>query len=500
MALLYINKQTEAEKDSYLFDCFHDTGILNELVNSSSTIIAGRKGSGKTALARYLEKNTSKYKVDFAYRISVRNFNTLGSSDQKTKLNSILFYIAVKSIQKMLNINFFDSDSLAYWKDFLLQNGLQQTSDYESFVVTQKTRGSNFSIKAVASYLFASIDSQIKSNTQSTSDRIKISESPSSIYESLRQTVSPKKSIIIFIDDISDYLDESDTQNLKDDINIIKDLLLGLQTINLLFLESELNVRFVSLIREDLYEFMEGSNINKLKSDSLFLEWNQKDFANLLIKRMPYFENNLDFYLKDPVKSLKERFPDEIFSTFLKKFSTKRYGCNFYAYMAAISFNRPRDFLQFCYALRNRLSSKGPATFENIESAEIEYSNYFIQELRDELYIASRVFQYDLTQERIDNLIDILSQREGFNTSQLKTDLSHFINVKTSIGWKKIEMLISELWRYGVIGVSDDSDSIIRFKYLYDSAVFTSQSIKKYVFFLHRGLWWFSRKRKGITD
>ena len=118
-----------------------------------------------------------------------------------------------------------------------------------------------------------------------------------------------------------------------------------------------------------------------------------KDFASLLIKRMPYFKDNLDDYLKDPVRSIKQRFPDEIFTSFLKKFSVKHFNSNFYAYMAAISFNRPRDFLQFCYALRNRLSQKLPATFENIQSAEIEYSDYFIQELRDELYIASRIFQ-----------------------------------------------------------------------------------------------------------
>ena len=275
MSVLYISQQTEAEKDNYLFDCFHDTGILSELVTSNNTIVAGRKGSGKTALARYLEKNISKYNVDFAYRLSIRNFNTIDSKDQKTKLNSILFFIAVKSIQKMLNIQFFEGNSLEYWKDFLLQNGLQNVSNYESFITTQKTTISGFSLKAAASYFFAKADAKIESNNHETKTQIGISDSPASIYESLQQTIPPEKSIIIFIDDISDYLDESDSQSLSADINIIKDLLLGLQTYNLLFIENDLNIRFVSLIREDLFEFMEGSNINKLRSDSLFLTWNE---------------------------------------------------------------------------------------------------------------------------------------------------------------------------------------------------------------------------------
>jgi hypothetical protein len=256
---------------------------------------------------------------------------------------------------------------------------------------------------------------------------------------------------------------------------------------------------------------MEGSNINKLKTDSLKIEWSEKDFSSLLIRRMPYFADNLEEALSDPVKSIKERFPDDIFTDFLKSFSTNRYGSNFYAYMAAISFNRPRDFLQFCYALRNRLSVRHPASSENIEAAEIEYSNYFIQELRDELYVASRVFDYDFTSERIDQLIDILSKKDAFNSSQLKADLSSLLGTKTSVGNKKIELLLSELWRYGVIGVSEKAvkpvkpqkmptpekvDKVILFKYLSDTAVFTSDKIKEYTFYLHRGLWWFAKTHR----
>jgi hypothetical protein len=242
---------------------------------------------------------------------------------------------------------------------------------------------------------------------------------------------------------------------------------------------------------------MEGSNIGKLRSDALSIEWSEKDFAGLLIRRMPFFAKDMVSALEDPVKSLEERFPNEIFTDLLKNFHTNRYRSNFYAYLATISFNRPRDFLQFCYALRNRLSTSRPATLENIESAEIEYTDYFIQELRDELYLASRVFSYDLNQERLKLLIEIMSKKESFNFSQLKTELGQFIDQKTSIGNKKIEMFISELWRYGVIGVTEKKDKIIRFKYLSDSVTFTTEKLKSYAYYLHRGLWWFARKYKN---
>jgi hypothetical protein len=496
MTALYINKQTEAEKDDFLFECFHDTGILGELVNSSSTILSGRKGTGKTAAARYMEKKYEEFGLDFAYRLSVRNFNTIGDSDPKEKLNSLLSFVAIKTIQKMLNLNYFDKDATAYWKDFLLGNGLQQISDYETFATVRKTTKRKLSVKVIASYFGIKGKAGADRTTEDVKEKVSISDSPSAIYDALRQTIPNNQNVMIFIDDISDYLDESNEGALTQDINVIKDLLLGLQTYNLAFLEEGLKIRFVSLVREDLFEFMSGSNINKLVTDSQELIWSEKDFASLLIRRMPYFKDNLNEALDDPVKFLKSRFPDEIFAEYLKDFSTNRYGSNFYAYMAAISFNRPRDFLQFCYALRNRLSLTKPATFENIESAEIEYSDYFIRELRDELYIASRVFHYDLSPDKINELIDILSSKDGFNSAQLKADLGKFLDTKTSIGKKKIELLLSELWRYGIIGVTEEKDRIIRFKYLSDTAVFSAEKMKKYIFYLHRGLWWFNKKRK----
>ncbi len=46
---------------------------------------------------------------------------------------------------------------------------------------------------------------------------------------------------------------------------------------------------------------MEGSNVNKLISDSLKIEWNEKSFASLLVRRLPYYQDKLEDYLKDPV-------------------------------------------------------------------------------------------------------------------------------------------------------------------------------------------------------
>ena len=493
MNKLLINKQTEAEKDDYLIECFHDSGLIKDLLSSSYSIVSGRKGSGKTAIAQYLKEKSGKYNIDFVYRLSIRNFSTADSGSQKNTLNNILSFIIIKTIQELLRVDFFDDKTDSYWNDFLEQNGLQNVSDYETFTEKRKTDKKGFSLK-IGSLMLAKMTGGYKKTTQK--ERVIISSTPSSLYEALRQTPPNDKKVIVFIDDISDYLDESRPERLQDDINIIKDLLLHFQTLNTKLKDSKLSIRFISLVRDDLFEFMQSSNTNKLESDSLNLQWKERDFASLLIRRMPLLQNDLEQNLKDPVQNLKNWFPDSIFEDTLKQFSTKRYGSGFYAYMAAISFNRPRDFLQFCYALRHRLSTKHPATFSNIESAEIEYTDYFSKEIRDELYVVDRLYRYNLSQDRIDQLIHVLSRKEKFKATEIRTELQKFIG---SMGKKKVEALMLALWRYSIIGIldveGDKKRKIIEFKHLSYTFRFNPDQIKKYIYYLHRGLWWFSKKK-----
>lgn len=497
MSNFKIPKQTEAEKDEYLIDCFYDAGFIESLIQSNLSIISGRKGTGKTALARYLEQECNKYNIDIALRISFRDIS-LGLEDNKRDhVNSILFFLIIKTIQKFLERDVFEGKSKDHWVDFLVQNGLQQISDYETFFESKRENKNGFSIKGLISSIFAKVEGKISSQDNSTFSRSEISNSPSSLIEALRQSLPKDKTLLIFIDDITDYLDVTDIKLIKEEISVIQDLLLKIEVYNSNFSDSGLKLRFISLVRSDLFEYMEGSNINKLRNDSLELKWNEESFAGLLVRRLPFYENNMEDSLKEPKEAIRRVFPDAIFSDALRDFDTNRYTTNFYAYMVAISFNRPRDFLMFCYAMRDRLSSKHEATFENIESAEIEYSDYFTRELKDELFLASRVLGFEADQEKVNLLIDILSKKDGFNSSQLRTDLSQYLGEKTSWGRKKIEAFIEELWWYGILGFKEEKNNVIAFKYISGHAPFFMSKIKNYILYLHRGLWWFSQKRKN---
>lgn len=490
-----IQKQTEAEKDQYLLDCFHDAGVISELINSSLTILSGRKGSGKTALARYLESNFKEYNIDYATKISLRDL-TAESADREDHVDTILMYILIRIVQKIIRTDLVSTDIKLKWQEYLQENSALNVVDYQSFSLTRKENKSNYTLGGGLPLVQAK--ALISENREYSKNMIPTSITPYLLYESILASIPKDKSIFILIDDISDYLDDVESKKIEEQIKSIQSLLLKLDSFNSQSFDEGRSIRIISLLRSDLFDFMQGSNINKLRSSSLELTWTERDFAALLIRRLPFFQSDLKKFLLDPVKSLKIQFPDEIFSQNLEEFKTKNFATNFYAYMIAISFNRPRDFLRYCYAMRDRLSLKHPAERKNIESAEIEYSDFFRGEVRDELYLASKFLQFDCDDDGIDRLIQILAKEDGVSFGQLKSDLGRYIGIKYSIGNKKIGFFINELWWYGVLGYKQKKSSqLINFRYMNSTIFGGIDKLKEYIFYLHRGLMWFARKSMG---
>jgi hypothetical protein len=484
-----IGSQSQAEKDDYLFDCFHDSGFLAEIINSDYSILAGRKGTGKTAIARFLEDKYTAYDLLLSKRISITAFSDArNDNNEESVREKILVFILLTTAKELYEKGYLLKDSKSFWKRVFTSFGLGKTSTYESFRTKSKTNSLGSDVKILAG--------QLKEELEETELTINSETLFAALVDSLEE-IGKQTAYLFFIDDLSDYLDNLSKEDMKLDIHIIKEVLIKLDAYNVHIKDEQKSLRFVACLRDDIFEFMEGSNINKLKTNALFLRWNEESFAGLIIRRLPHFSADLASALAKPMESIKLVFPDEIFADKLSQFETKRYATNFYAYMVAISFNRPRDFLAFCYASRLRLSMRRPATSENIDSAETEYSDYFKGEIRDELYLASKILDFDSDEHFLNRVIDVLAERDSFNANQIRTSLSPLLKAKTSVGRKRIERFVFQMWSYGILGFkSEQEEKIINFKYVNATRGLIQDKIDKTIFYLHRGLYWFAQKRK----
>lgn len=487
-----VQKQSQAEKDDYLIQCFHDSGFIKKIIENDYSLVVGRKGTGKTALARFIEAGFRDHDLLSSSRISITSFSeeriTTNNSSVKEK---ILVFVLLQTAKNLYDSGFLAITSLDYWRAVFKQTGLTNASTYESFHTTSKKNDFKVGIPKI-------FGGTLQETNESTVLQISSENIFNSIIESLEE-IGGQTSFLYFVDDLSDFLDDYNKKSLLEDIEIIQEVLLRLDSYNTHSKNHQRGLRFVVCIRDDLFDYMKGSNINKLRTNTLYLSWSEESFAGLLIRRLPHFSRNLEEALKSPISSIKSVFPDNLFDKKLAAFDTKRYGTNFYAYMVAVSFNRPRDFLAFCYAMRERLSLKNAISFENIDAAEIEYSDYFKNEIQDELYLASQLLDFDSDKTFLDKMIDVLAERENFNSNQLRTTLSPLLKEKTSIGRKRIEQFVYQLWLYGIIGYKEKRDKFIHFRYLSSGAILLPEKLEQYIYYLHRGLWWFAKKRKSRT-
>ena len=487
---LKIAAQIQAESDQYLFDCFHDDGVIEKLVDNRFELIAGRKGAGKTAIARYLQHEHLSYGIDYATRLTLTDLQTT-SAGITIDGDNLLKFLAITTAQRFLKSDLMTFEGKQYWLDYLNGHGLQDVSNYSDWVLKVKKvlekKGAEIGFKPIAK---ANLDHD---ETLEYTKQI-ISESTSSLFHRVSESLSKDKKVIIIIDDITDQFDNPGSTNVLGSMEQIKYVLHQLHNFNTKFNDEAIDLTFVCTIRNDLWEYIVGSNENKLIHNCLWLEWNEKNFCELLIKRLPHFSNMQDEALINPYESIRKVFPDEVFEEVLglkniQQKEIKQYKTNFYSYIQLISFNRPRDFLRLCHAMKSRLSEVKPVEVKHIKASELEYTDYFYNELKDELNIFSKILDIDINVFM--TLMDKLAAKSKLSYAELRATLAGFVKASHS----STNNFLKNLWGYSLIGIMrNDGKDFAHFKHDlgrnngYNFPL--DDQLKLNYFLLHRGLYW----------
>ncbi|HEX7483531.1 MAG TPA: hypothetical protein VF281_00100 [Candidatus Saccharimonadales bacterium] len=487
---LKIAAQIQAESDAFLFECFHNDGVIEQLVDNRFELIAGRKGTGKTAIARYLQQEHLNYGIDYATRLTLTDLQTT-SAGITIDGDNLLKFLAITTAQRLLKKKHLTKEGEEYWEDYLTTHGLQGVSSYSEWAIKAK---SVFEKKSATLGIKPILGANLSHDETSEYTKQIISESTSSLFSGLSESLKHNTKVMIIIDDITDQFDSPGTKDVRASMDQIKYVLHQLHNFNTKFNDDNIDLTFVCTIRNDLWEYILGSNENKLIHNCLWLEWNEKSFCEMLIKRLPHFANNLEDALLDPFKSIKDVFPDEVFDEVMniKGVSSeeiKQYRTKFYAYVQLISFNRPRDFLRLCHAMKTRLSEVKPIEFKHIKASEIEYTEYFYNELKDELNIFAKILNIDIIS--LMTLMAKLATKSKLSYQELKAMLSVFIKASHSSTTK----FITDIWNYSLIGIiSNSNKDYAHFKHNQgrnSGYNFPQETqMKEYYFLLHRGLYW----------
>lgn len=397
--------QTAAEDDLRLVECFYDKKYLEDLLDQNYSFITGRKGSGKTALAQYAVNSNVTTGRDYCEIISLtrdmqnpEDISSDRSRDKSLVSSRTLLYIIVKLVWKMLEWNDLEDNYKTFWVTFLQQNGWNTPTGFARFHETTRSDVKIFNPQISGGGFSASAFSD-----QSTKGWVetKISVGITDLWEAFLKSVPEKRVMHLFIDDVDTRIDpKTDPDN-----EAIYRFLEGIVTFNRAALSACRAVRITVCVRSDIWRHLYGSNAQKLETNSLSIEWDEGDFFGLIAKRInPGADNNK---ARETVQQL---FPEAPYNDFMKGNQYQHFGTNFYAYIKSMSFNRPRDFLRYCWlALRKFPTWPKDVHAEHIAAVETEFSAYLRNELKNEVYLLCQ--KYEIKPGTIDKFIDSLANR-----------------------------------------------------------------------------------------
>ncbi|MBP6303290.1 MAG: hypothetical protein KBB37_07230 [Bacteroidia bacterium] len=432
----------EAKGDTQLGKYFLKIPEYDDLKNGKYRYVIGRKGTGKTAIIEQLTNEvSSQYDCSYKY-LSLKNFpiQTLrGLKDRslgdKSQFVPIWTFLILTEVCKLIirDEQATPSESITDLKQFIIINF---PSDL-GFTETLKSLESRENKVSVLSKWVGIEDS---SNTSSEIITSVHYQKATEILTTFIKSINTKCKYYLLFDE----LDEGYSSNDKG-LNLLLLALFRAVENTYLDLKDFLYFRPVLALRSDIFNNLEDNDLNKLDDYIINLKWTKEYKSTYSIYDLINARINASIKVKNPNSAWEcisvnddTQLPEKVRS--LWDFIYNR------------TFERPRDlvkFMKYC----SRLRHNGRINFQAVRSAEIDYSEWFYKEFRDEIQSHLGVWQ-EATQSIIKLNKGIFSLDEIKSEFDKDTQISVYLKNQN----KKHEDILELLFNFGLIGTLSNTN------------------------------------------
>lgn len=368
---------------------FIDVDFKNSILNEAKYFVIGRKGTGKSALYNWIDRN----QCSDGIMVSNRSFNDFPfekllqlSDDNFAKPNQY------QSIWKNIILTEY-ALLLCNDQSNPIDEALIELQDYIKYVfgndlidlykvVTRKSEKSEYgiSIKGVFGNIGESKELEYYdkcNNLTVVNDRL------NKVLLDYLTRHETKTYIVQF-----DQLDDNYTSYVDNDayIQCIVSLFKTVYQLNQTYRSKGINVKTVAYLRSDIYNKFYKHDPESARWDQYVLKLNWS-----IINKNDWFDSNLlkliNARIKHSIPALDSQSP---FHTIFNKhklhvrIGKKRDG-DIFKYIVYRTFQRPRDLIQFCIKIQNECKSSGVLSKESIKNAEKEYSLWLLGEVENEI-------------------------------------------------------------------------------------------------------------------
>ena len=378
-----------AETDTELQNYFFSTPEINKIVNSKNWLLLGRKGTGKTAIYKYLEDAESN-KIN-GYSVVSLNFKDYPwpihklykealAGELSAYQKSWRFLFFVKMISKLIEIKESNSESLS--KDLLWAkkyiNKIFGSPDptlmevlFSKLSRVNKFRGPGVDIEDIdfsvgeVTLDDVSVDKQLQTTLRSNAFTLL-----NYFEEIFKNNVGEVKFLII--------LDQLDENWLSDEIEEYSKILINLINVcRNISIDAQLgkSVKIIPFLRTDIYDSLRFNDKNKLLQDSaIIISWNNDSLDDMYFQRIKkYKPDNINLDLDKKTGGIFE-------ANFVKQ------GTPAFKFITRRSFYRPRDVIVYFNKIHSvhKPNKTGLYSSNELYEAAIEASTSIYNEIIDE--------------------------------------------------------------------------------------------------------------------
>lgn len=434
--------------DPKISEYFIDYEFKEAILRRNIYFIIGRKGTGKSALYNWIEKN-QRENNNLITNLSFNNFpfeKLLSLSDESfakpNQYQSIwrnIIYSEIASLLVQDQTNPIDDAlrELKKYTDYTFGNDLSDLHKQVTKTTEKTDQGLTFSPTKMFGFSRSkgnSIEQELHDSYQNIT---KINSRLESVIRDYLKR-NPNKQYLIQFDQLDDnytsFIDNSDyTQCI---ISLFK----SIYDINQRFRSENIPVKSVAYLRSDIYNKIDQFDAESARWDQfkLNLNWaiiNRDDWHNP--KLLQVVNRRIELSVSEIINT--NPF-SVIFNDNAINLREKNRQQDIFKYIIHRTFQRPRDLIQFCIKIQEESRSTKQLFYRTIRNAEKEFSLWLLSEIENE--IAPLIPDVEALYE----LLRLMGQN-AYSITDFKKRFSRF---SSTIKYEP-EQLLKLLYSFGII-------------------------------------------------
>jgi hypothetical protein len=463
------------ERPDLFQENFYDlNNVINELRhNRSKYLVLGKKGTGKTTIGKYMSLQSYPNQIckyisyeEFDYRMfgEMRDLH----ADEYEKYSAAWKWVLLSQIAGVIasDTNVVRTDALVDLQNLMQVLFGNTEAPLKKLVHRKLKRGIQLPLHFVASYF-----GEEECNSKSHYSISEITELMEALIEEIEYGDTE---YIVLLDGLDEKIKKNELY-----IQAIISLLWEVRRSNVRFTRSGIPIKFVVLLRQDVFDFIleHGPNLNKLGEDNaVILKWTSSVSNKLdwpLAKAMALrINNSIRRAGHDPVPNpLMQLLPDRVHG--------KEWSRQTWDWICDLTTYKPRDFIAFFNCCKNLCGDTDRNITESvIWSALSDYSEYLVKEFKAELY---GHLEPDQTHEIFESIFPKLGKTflyEDFLRQVRQSEKCNSLDaVKT----------LALFYKIGLIGNMDKKTGFVQ--WFYRQKTIVKQDIISGKFQIHAGLW-----------